>query len=146
MGQGIEPEGSSPYCPFLPSCSQNTKPSKAVITSLRMGKGGTSCSSAWQCDRNGRNAWKGISGETQLRLPRRWQISCRRSAHCLCHLAGSGLILPRRKCSAKERWIHGKIPFPVSLGRISRGVVKTKLKERLLWPHFQFPGEGDCFC
>ena len=50
-----------------------------------MGKGGTSCSSEWHCDGNGRDAWKGISRETQLRLPGRWQISYWHGTCCLCH-------------------------------------------------------------
>lgn len=114
-----------------------------------MGKGGTSCSSEWHCNGNGRNAWKGISRETQLRLPGRWQISYWHSTCCLCHcswiLADSH---KKKECSTKERWIHGKLPVQEALGRISRAVLKerTKLKEWLLRPVLQLPGEGVCFC
>lgn len=102
--------------------------------------------SAWQCGRKGRNAWQRISTETQLSLPGSWQISYWHSAHIIrATSVGCWLTLKKKKCSIKERWIHGNIANVEALRRISRAVPKEGTKLSGVLAVCQSLGENDCF-
>ena len=116
-----------------------------------VGKGGPSCSAAWQCDWNGGEAWRGIWRETQLRLLGAGWADLLLAKHSLSvslKLDPGWVSQGGKKRSTKERRIHGKRPVSEALRRFSRAALKEWAEPRgwLLRPVVQVFGEEYLFC